>query len=118
MARNEAVDASQREIRLYETPLGRVPFSEWMDSIEGQDIYEIVLLRLDTAERGSLGKTRNLGDGVSEMIIDHGPGYRIYYGLIGVKGEIVVVLLGGSKRDQDADIKLAKTYWNDKEFNK
>jgi putative addiction module killer protein len=111
------VDASPKEIRLYETPLGRVPFSEWMDSVEGQDIYEIVMIRLDTVERGSLGKTRPVGGGVSEIIIDLDDGYRIYYGLIGPKGDIVVVLNAGTKRTQEADIKLAKRYWGDKEFN-
>jgi putative addiction module killer protein len=109
------VDASPKEIRLYETPPGRVPFSEWMDSIEGQDIYEIVMLRLDKVERGTLGETKGVGEGVSEMIIEHGPGYRIYYGLIGKRADIAVILLGGEKKTQTADIKLAKRYW--KEFN-
>lgn len=117
MARDDPVDASPKEIRLYETPVGRVPFSEWMDSLEGQEIYEIVMLRLDKVERGSLGATKSVGEGVSEMIIDYGEGYRLYYGLIGPKGDIVVLLLGGMKRTQDADIKVAKEYWNDKEFN-
>jgi putative addiction module killer protein len=117
MARNDPVEAFPKEIRLYETPRGRVPFSDWMDSLEGQEIYEIIMLRLDTVERGSLGKTKRVGDGVSEMIFDYEEGYRIYYGLIGSKGDIVVLLNGGTKRTQDADIKLAKDYWNDKEFN-
>jgi putative addiction module killer protein len=51
------------------------------------------------------------------MIIDYGPGYRIYYGLLGKRGDIVVLLVGGEKKTQTADIKLAKKYWNDKEFN-
>jgi putative addiction module killer protein len=111
------VDAFPKEIRLYETSLGHVPFSDWMDFLEGQDIYEIIMVRLDTVERGSLGKTKSVGSGVSEMIVDHGNGYRIYYGLIGPKADIVVLLNGGEKRTQEADIKLAKEYWNDKEFN-
>jgi putative addiction module killer protein len=111
------VDAFPKEILFYETPLGRIPFAEWLDSIEGQDIYEIAMLRLDKVERGSLGETRSVGDGVSEMIIHHGPGYRIYYGLLGKRADIVVLLLGGEKKTQKADIKLAKEYWSDKEFN-
>jgi putative addiction module killer protein len=111
------VDAFPREIRRYETPLGHIPFDEWMDSIDGQEIYEIVMLRLDKVERGSLGETKSVGDGVSEMIINYGPGYRIYYGLLGKQGEIVVLLLGGEKKTQKADIKLAKKYWNDEDFN-
>ncbi len=54
---------------------------------------------------------------VSEMIIDHDGGYRVYYGVIGPKADIVVLLHGGPKSGQDEDIKLAKKYWNDKEFN-
>ena len=88
-----------------------------MDSIDGQEVYEVVMLRLDKVERGTLGETKGVGDGVSEMIIEYGAGYRIYYGLLGKHGEIVVLLLGGEKKTQTADIKLAKKYWNDKEFN-
>jgi len=117
VARNDPVDAFPKEIRLYETSLGQVPFSKWMDSLDGKDIYEIVMLRLDTVERGSLGKTKSVGGGVSEMIIDHDGGYRVYYGVIGPKADIVVLLHGGPKSGQDEDIKLAKKYWNDKEFN-
>lgn len=107
-----------KEIRFYQTADDRVPCEEWLDSLDGQDVYEIIMLRLDRVERGNLGKTRNVGSGVSELIIDYGPGYRIYYGLIGARGEIVVLLRGGDKSTQDTDIKLAKQYWNDKEFNK
>lgn len=88
-----------------------------MDSLDGTDIYEIIMLRLDTVERGALGKTKSVGGGVSEMIIDHDNGYRIYYGLIGPKADIVVLLHGGTKNTQAEDIKTAKKYWNDKEFN-
>lgn len=94
-----------------------MPCEEWIDSLEGQDIYEIIMLRLDKVERGTLGKTHGVGEGVAELIIDDGPGYRIYYGLIGPHGEIVVLLNGGEKKTQEADIKLAKKYWKDEEFN-
>jgi putative addiction module killer protein len=112
------VEAFPRDIVLYETSAGRVPFDEWLESLDGQDIYEMVLLRLDNVERGSLGETRSVGEGVSELVIDHGPGYRVYYGLIGKHGDIVVLLHGGEKKTQQADIKAAKQYWNDKEFNR
>jgi putative addiction module killer protein len=111
------VESFPREIRFYETVANRAPCAEWMDSLEGQDIYEVIMLRLDKVERGTLGETRSVGDGVSELIINDGPGYRIYYGLLGRRGDIVVLLHGGEKKTQEADIKLAKKYWNDKEFN-
>lgn len=95
-----------------------MPCEEWLDSLEGQDIYETLMLRLDKVERGSLGDTGPIGGGVSELRIHDGPGYRIYYGLIGPHGDIVVLLNGGEKRTQQADIKLARKYWNDKEFNR
>ena len=75
------------------------------------------MLRLDNAERGTLGETKSVGSGVSEMIIEHDGGYRIYYGLLGPKGDIVVVLNAGKKKTQDADIKQAQKFWRDKEFN-
>jgi putative addiction module killer protein len=112
------VQSSPREIRFYQTADDRVPCEEWLDSLEGQGIYDVIMMRLDNVERGTFGDTRNLGSGVSELRIDYGNGYRIYYGLIGAHGEIVVLLNGGQKKTQDADIKLAKKYWNDKEFNK
>jgi putative addiction module killer protein len=111
------VQSVPREIRFYETTLGRIPFEEWLDSLEGQDIHEIIMLRLDKVQRGSLGEAHSVGKGVSEFIIDHNGGYRIYYGLIGKHGELIVLLHGGTKKTQAADIKIAQDYWNDKEFN-
>lgn len=111
------MEAHPREIRIYETPDGREPFNEWMETLAGQDIYEIIMLRMDKVERGTLGDTHSVGEGVSEFVIDHGPGYRIYYGQLGKHGELIVLLNGGQKNTQTADIKLAQKYWNDKEFN-
>jgi putative addiction module killer protein len=111
------VEANPREIRFYQTADNVVPCEEWLDSLEGQEVYEVIMLRLDKVERGTLGDTRSVGEGVSELRIDHDAGYRIYYGLIGRRGEIVVLLNGGEKKTQEADIKQAKKYWKDKEFN-
>lgn len=54
---------------------------------------------------------RSVGEGVSELVIDYGPGYRVYFSKIG--DEIVILLLGGDKSTQDKDIKRAKEYWHD-----
>jgi putative addiction module killer protein len=62
--------------------------------------------RLDIAEAGSLGHIRPVGEGVSEMKIDMGPGYRLYFTM---RAQTVIFLLcGGDKRTQDVDIKRAK----------
>jgi putative addiction module killer protein len=107
------VEVSPREIRPYETANGRVPFSEFMVTVEKLDVYDIIMVRLDHVERGTLGDTNPVGNGVHEFVIDHGPGYRIYYGPLGKHGEIIVLLNGGPKKTQQADIKLAKKYWED-----
>jgi putative addiction module killer protein len=60
---------------------------------------------------GNLGNTRALGTGVSELKIDFGPGYRVYYGEDGPT--IVVLLLGGDKSSQERDIEKAKAFWED-----
>ncbi len=58
---------------------------------------------------GQFGKTRNVGEGVQELKIDYGPGYRVYYGIHG--DELILILMAGSKRTQTADIKKARAYW-------
>jgi len=103
------VEATPKEILLYETEDGRVPFSEWMDSLEGRPIYGTIMVRLDRVELGNFGNYHGVGEGVFELVIDVGPGYRIYFGLDGKS--IVVLLAGGTKGSQQADIRTAKEHW-------
>ncbi len=67
------------------------------------------MTRLVRVELGTFGEHRGVGEGVTELVINFGPGYRIYIGQDG--SEIVILLIGGDKRSQDADIKTAKRYW-------
>jgi putative addiction module killer protein len=70
-----------------------------------------VLARLARVRHGNLGDRKSVGEGVSELRVDYGPGYRVY---LGQKGQTLVVLLcGGDKRTQDRDIRLAKQYWHE-----
>ena len=62
-------------------------------------------------ENGNFSNVKSVGHGVHEQKIDAGPGYRMYFGQDG--GELVVLLAGGTKRRQDADIARAKAYWAD-----
>ena len=98
-----------REIRFYETEGGKVPCREWLDSLDGMAIYDIVMTRLDRVERGNLGVHHGVGDGVMELVIDFGPGYRVYFGQDGL--ELIILLVGGMKGSQQADIGIAKKYW-------
>jgi len=70
-----------------------------------------VTKRVIRIELGDLGDRKRIGDGVSELRIDVGPGYRVYYG--SVEKTIVVLLIAGTKGTQERDIVRAKTYWQD-----
>lgn len=70
-------------------------------------VYGIVLNRLDRVEDGNFGDSRHVGQGVWELCIDSGPGYRVYFG---EDGDLVVLLLGGTKKTQTQDIETAKKY--------
>ena len=102
------MDARPKEIRIYEDEEGRAPFSEWMDR-QDAPLYGRVMARLERVELGNLGDHRGVGDGVFELKIDFGPGYRVYFGLDG--SELVVLLIGGTKKTQRRDIETAKQYW-------
>jgi putative addiction module killer protein len=68
-------------------------------------------MRINRLRLGSFGDYKAVGDGVCELRIDYGPGYRVYFGRHGT--EIVILLIGGDKRSQDRDIETAKEYWAD-----
>ncbi len=99
------------EVRHYLTPEGRDPFAEWIERLRDKRAAAAILLRIGRVERGLFGDARPVGDGVSELRIDIGPGYRVYFGRIGER--IVLLLCGGDKRRQDDDIARAKRYWAD-----
>jgi len=95
------------EIREY-TEAGRSPFAEWfneLDAVTAARVHRYVR-RL---EAGNFGAAKSLRDGVVELRMDFGPGYRVYYGRDG--RTLIILLGGGSKRRQDADIAAAVERW-------
>lgn len=68
-----------------------------------------ILLRIYRLEQGNFGDCKLVGDGVSELRLFFGAGYRVYFGECG--GDLVVLLCGGDKSSQDADIQQAKDFW-------
>jgi putative addiction module killer protein len=99
------------EIRTYETSDGRVPFDEWLLGFRDKGTRARIETHIDRLALGNFGGCRTARDGVIELRIDLGPGYRVYFGR---DGDALVVLLGGGKKDtQDADMKLARKYWRD-----
>jgi putative addiction module killer protein len=82
-------------------------FRAWLGELKDIRAKAVIFNRLDRAIKGNFGDTKALGGGVSEMRIDSGPGYRIYYTR---RGEIVYLLLvGGNKSTQARDIQHAKS---------
>lgn len=80
-------------------------FKAWHDGLRDKIARARVSARIRLAEHGNLGDWKPLRDGVSEMRIDVGPGYRLYFLRRG--NTVVVLLCGGDKRKQDADIERA-----------
>ncbi|MGH7978467.1 MAG: type II toxin-antitoxin system RelE/ParE family toxin [Limisphaerales bacterium] len=87
---------------------GHSPYAEWHDSLDNVTT-ERVDRYLRRLEQGNFGAAKPLRDGVFELRLDFGPGYRVYYGR---EGRTIIILLGGgSKRRQDADIAAAVERW-------
>jgi putative addiction module killer protein len=102
---------AEKIIEEYKTTNGKSPFGEWLDSLRDKRAQVLTFTRLDRLKAGLLGTTRNVGDGVHEIKIDYGPGYRVYFGNDGER--LVILLVGGTKKTQTSDIQTAKLYWND-----
>ena len=84
-------------------------FDAWLADLKDLKARAKILTRIDRASLGNFGDVEPVGDGVSEMRIDFGPGYRVYYAR---EGRVIYLLLtGGDKSTQTADIKRAKLIW-------
>ncbi|MCU7243386.1 MAG: type II toxin-antitoxin system RelE/ParE family toxin [Microcystis sp.] len=103
--------AQPREIRRYVTNEGKVPFAQWLDSLRDAKTKTKIAQRLDRVNLGNLGDHKSVGEGVYELRIDYGSGYRIYFGQIGTT--IILLLCGGDKKTQAKDIEIAQKYWQD-----
>lgn len=81
-------------------------FDKWLKKLRDDRARAKILVRVKRLELGNPGDVEPVGDGVSEMRIDYGPGYRVYYTERGK--ELVVLLVGGDKSSQDRDIARAR----------
>ena len=87
------------EIRKTET------YAQWIDTLRDLQARARVQVRLERLAAGNSGDVKAVGEGVSELRIDYGPGYRVYFTKRG--SEVVILLAGGDKSTQTADIKIA-----------
>ncbi|CAN5766430.1 type II toxin-antitoxin system RelE/ParE family toxin [soil metagenome] len=98
------------ELNQYVDQQGRNPFDRWFEKLDSNTQARIVVA-LDRLERGNFSAAKGVGAGVSELRLDFGPGYRIYFGK---DGETLIILLGGgTKKRQQNDIAAAHLLWQE-----
>ncbi len=100
-----------RKIEHYNLPNGKDPFAVWLDGLKDIRARAKININIERLKSGNLSNCESAGKGVSELKINYGPGYRVYFGQV---GQVLVLLLcGGDKSTQDNDIKTAHAYWDD-----
>lgn len=99
------------DIEIYQTADKREPLTEWLNSVKDAISKRTILIRIQRIRLGNFGDSKSVGDGLQELRIHYGPGYRIYFANIGDK--LVLLLGGGLKGEQKNDIKKCKAYLED-----
>lgn len=99
------------QLEYYKKESGSIPFSEWLENLRDRTSIARIRIRLGRVRLGNFGDIKPVGNGVTELKIDHGPGYRVYYAMSGKA--VVLLLIGGDKSTQSKDIETAKRYWQD-----
>jgi putative addiction module killer protein len=96
------------EVCEYVDSRGRVPYRDWVVKLDTSTRARIIVAVL-RMEHGNFSAAKAVGSGLSELRLDFGPGYRIYFGKDGER--LVILLGGGTKRRQQADIDAAHALW-------
>lgn len=99
------------EILRYQLEDGSVPLDGWLFGLRDKAAAAAVRVRIRRLQAGNFGDCKPVGGGVSELRVDVGQGYRLYYARHGAA--LVVLLCGGGKGTQQVDIRLAQGYWAD-----
>lgn len=99
------------EILQYQDEAGRIPFQEWMEHLRDKQAKVRIAARLRQVENGNLGDWKPAGEGVMELRVHVGAGYRVYCGPYGQRW--IVLLCGGDKSGQSKDIERAKAFWSE-----
>jgi putative addiction module killer protein len=98
-------------INEYTDEQGKSLYAEWLGILRDKRAKAKVIMQVDRMELGLFGDSQPIGDGLSELRIHYGPGYRVYYGKEGQ--QVYLLLCGGDKSTQSQDIKQAKVCWQD-----
>jgi putative addiction module killer protein len=106
------MEPKPKRIKTYVRSNGKSPFEDWISDLKDKSAKAKIFTRIDRIRFGNFGDCKSVGAGVFKLRIHIGPGYRIYFGVVGA--EVVLLLLGGDKSSQSRDIQTAQKYW--KEF--
>lgn len=101
-----------RKAKFFKEDDGSEPVKDWLKEMKRKKKFvevQRINTRIGRAELGNFGDHRILEGAFGELKIDYGPGYRVYFGLEGE--ELIILLSGGTKNDQQGDIDLAKSRW-------
>ena len=105
------MEAKERIVLTYVKVDGSAPFNDWLEALKDRKARAIIRTRINRVRLGNLGDCKSVGEGVNELRIKFGAGYRVYFGQ---EGDMIVILLsGGDKSSQNRDIDRAKQYWKD-----
>jgi len=99
------------DIEVYKTNTGKEPYAEWAESLDKNALVRIDARITRIEKTGNFGIYESVGEGVFELKLDFGPGYRIYFGY--KTDTVLVLLLGGHKKGQQKDIDKAQKYWRE-----
>lgn len=105
------MSTAPKRIDLYVAPDGKNPFRDWLSSIKDRRTQAKIDARIGRMRVGNFGDCKSVGEGVSELRIDYGPGYRVYFGRLGA--EVVLLLGGGFKDKQEENIRKARKCWEE-----
>jgi putative addiction module killer protein len=96
------------ELREYVDAQGHIPYRDWVAKLDASPRARVIgaVLRM---EQGNFSQAKSVGYGMSELRLEFGPGYRVYFGKDGDR--LVILLGGGTKRRQRSDIEIAHTLW-------
>ena len=100
-----------KTVLLYEDKHGKTPYAEWFTSLKDVSGKKRIGARIRRLEAGLYGDCEPVGEGVNELRMFFGPGYRVYFGEEG--DNIVILVCGGDKSTQKQDIKTAQGYWKE-----
>jgi putative addiction module killer protein len=100
-----------KQVVFYADENGNEPFGTWLNKLRDKQGRRRILNRLLRVQQGNYGDVEPIGEGLSELRLFFGSGYRVYFGE--EEGNIVVILCGGDKDSQSRDIENAKAYWKE-----